>query len=381
MRAFNKLVKGDRFLTTYWGGQFTNSNASARRFNVTPGPLVSGNYRDPNPWSYDITSVRFEYGKVTVTYPTWGGVQDIYVGYNDGANDPWSPDWSDTRNANYNRALERLNSKVRGDLDLGVSLAEFGQTKRMIANLAKVSNYAHVSGFGSGRDLANGWLQWQYGWKPLMSDVFDAANEGFNICLNQIKKISGTASSRLTGCGWTPEGLIYLEPWLTFAEGAGKTGCRICITCELPGATLDRWSSLNPVSLAWELTPYSFVVDWFYDVGSYLRAFETALLYQVRFKTGYFSEIYGYDGVEWTGYQKHDHPFPSNPPHITENFGMTKSIKRRRFLRTKLVTYPFPRPPSLKADLGAERLLSLASLLGQLVGTGVTRGGNIPRLR
>jgi hypothetical protein len=123
------------------------------------------------------------------------------------------------------------------------------------------------------------------------------------------------------------------------------------------------------------------VVDWFYDVGSYLRAFETALLYQVRFKTGYFSEIYGYDGVEWTGYQKHDHPFPSNPPHITENFGMTKSIKRRRFLRTKLVTYPFPRPPSLKADLGAERLLSLASLLGQLVGTGVTRGGNIPRLR
>lgn len=380
MRALNTRYYGDLITYHYDGRITTRHDGSARRAEVVPGPVIKGNFRDPYPWHYDNIYCKFENGTVVVDYYTWK-VKDILMGYNPGANDPWSPKWSDTRNTNYNRALERLNSKVRGDLDLGVSLAEFGQVKRMVKSTAAMVNFAKLSGFGSGRDLANGWLQWQYGWKPLMQDVFDAADEGFTIALHQIRNISASAKTRLTGTGRTPEGIIFLYPWYTIAEGSGKSGCRIHVRLDLPGATLDRWSSLNPVSLAWELTPYSFVVDWVYDIGSTLRAAETAFLYGSRFIRGYVSEIYAYDGSESTGYQVIANP-TGNPPKNVENLGMTKSIKRRQFNRSILSSYPFPRAPSFKVSLGSERLLSLASLMAQMIGSKYTRGdkANLPRV-
>lgn len=374
MQAQKTLALGDQVYTSYQTGVHTRHDGSMRRFELQHGPVIKGNFKSPYPWSYSITYAKFETGTVQVTY-LYGPNRyyDTWAGFNPGANDPWSPKWSDTRQANFNQALDRLNEKVRGSLDLGVSLAEIGQTKRMFQSVGKMANWANLSGFGTGRDLANGWLQWQYGWRPLMQDVFDAANEGLNIALHQIRNLSASGKSRLKGSGPTPEGLIYLIPWYTIAEGSGKSACRIHITIDLPGATLDRWSSLNPVSLAWELTPYSFVVDWVYDVGSALRACETAFLYERYFKSGYVSELFAYDGSESTGYQRKPNP-AGNPPTIYENFGMTKSIKRREFNRSVLSHYPFPYLPQFKVKLGAERLLSLASLLGQKIGSPMTRG-------
>jgi hypothetical protein len=121
------------------------------------------------------------------------------------------------------------------------------------------------------------------------------------------------------------------------------------------------------VSLGWELIPYSFVVDWFIDVGSYLRNLETALLFGTIFKSGFVSELYAVDLV--------DDYLPSFLINTKQTdtatwWLLTKATSRRRyreFYRTKLTSYPFPRKPTFKVDLGSQRLLSAASLLRQIL--------------
>ena len=124
---------------------------------------------------------------------------------------------------------------------------------------------------------------------------------------------------------------------------------------------MARWTSLNPVSIAWELTPYSFVVDWFYDLGGYLRNLETGLLYNTRFKSGYKSELYLWESDEIA---------PMGGTHaVGDNSWRIQACKQRtrrvQFYRTKLTSYPLPHLPRLDAKLGSSRLLSAASLLTQ----------------
>lgn len=368
MMAANSFSYGDNKITTYWGGVFNRTDGSRGSHLVTPGPIVHGNHRDPNGWSYNVKTIRWDSGTATTTYPTWGYVKDVESGYIPGQLQPAYPSWDQSlRDYLYNAALEKVNAKVRGDLDLGVTLAEAGQTRKMLKSIAAMRNFAAASGFGTTKDLANGWLQWKYGWKPLMSDLFGVLNESLNICMATIRRVSGSAAMPLEAPGDHYPGVVAGGAyWTAKNSGAGKMTCRIVLEIEMPGATLDRWSSLNPVSLAWELTPYSFVIDWVYDVGSFLRAAETALLYDSRFKSGYVSELFVYDGRTEIKSPVISAPY-SNPPYEIIASGFGSSVRRRQFVRTKLGGYPLPRQPSFKVALGSERLLTLASLLRQLL--------------
>jgi hypothetical protein len=341
-----------------------------------PGAIVHGNFHDPNAWSYTIWEQRnwvgshkveaWSYvhigGGVYVMRKNWTKTTTGDYGQGDGPENGLPAYDQDLL---YNIALNRLNERVRGELDLGVGLAEAGQTIRMIRALSRVRDYSRSSGFGSGRDLANGWLQWQYGWRPLMTDVFGAANEALNIVLKTLKKCTGSANLPLTP-KTNQSRYIFNQARKVICKGSGKASCRIVCVIELPGATLDRWSTLNPIGLGWELVPYSFIVDWFFDVGSFLRNAETALLYSARFVSGYVSELYAWDGQETA-------PYKTYRTGVWDNYNdhfydeARASIRYRKFKRSKLLTYPFPRAPSFRCDLGSQQLLSLAAILRQLL--------------
>jgi hypothetical protein len=123
------------------------------------------------------------------------------------------------------------------------------------------------------------------------------------------------------------------------------------------------------VSLAWELIPYSFVVDWFVDVGSYLRNLETALLYRKFVTSGYVSELYAFEGSE-VGINKAN-GYAIGSGKSNENWArflnVKAKIRRVQFARTKLSSYPLPRLPTFKVALGSQRLFSAAALLRQLL--------------
>jgi len=237
----------------------------------------------------------------------------------------------------------------------------------MLKRIADIRNYANYSGFGTGRDLVNGWLEWKYGWKPLMGDLFGILDESIRQKLNTIQRIRASAKRPLNGLGKIQR-YIHKNSWDVISAGSGIQSCRMSMVIEIRGGfALDRWSSLNPVSVTWELIPYSFVVDWFYDVGSYLRNLETGLLYNSLFKSGYYSELYAYEGTETAIQGQRINYLGNNPPKIEMCEYARSSIKYIEFYRTKMVSYPLPRPPVFQADLGSEQLFTLAGLLSQMI--------------
>jgi len=345
---------------------------------VTPGSLIKGARNEDHPWQYSITALRGWKGSGR----TWNSdpqyINLVWTEISGALNGPvdWPLPPIETSDL-YNQALERLNAKARGTLDLSVSLAEGGQTKKMFSSVAKTLNHAlHWRNYVKKRfapknlrewvrdgsaGAANGWLQWTYGWKPLLGDVFQSLDERQRIVFNKVEKLKGRASfNREVDF----EKYIGIEPVtspgsLVSVSGVNKQAVTICVKISTrDGTDISRWSSLNPISIAYELTPYSFVVDWFFDVGSYLRNLETGLLYGSRFMGGYVSTLV---------VQKTDGTAAGRAVDGALLRSATAWKDRITFNRDMLTSYPLPQRPSFKADLGSGRMLSAAALLRQLL--------------
>lgn len=351
-------------ITTY--SNYPPSSDLGRRaeWYVTSSGIVHGDFRSYNPWGYTVHDKYHFTGTKRLQYRigqmNWWETKGAFGFESD---PPFYPDWN--RALVYNLALEKLNSKVRGGLDLSIALAEAGTTVRMIKSVKKFTDFARGRGLGSTKDLANGWLQYTYGWKPLMSDIFAVANESVNIVLGTIQRVHARVRLPLTVDAKKRRSqianLTAATAVTTNVRGDGGQSCTIVLELDVPSFDLARWTSLNPVSIGWELIPYSFVVDWFYDVGSYLRGLETALLYSTRFRSGYVSELYAYDGEEWV-----KEPLAQDFGSYYYSLDVKASVRRREFVRAVLSSYPFPRKPTFEVDLNWKRLVSAGSLLRQL---------------
>ena len=263
---------------------FTRTTIDAGSTRVFPGPLVKGNMKNPNNWSYSVAErkalIRSK-ESYWINMPWNGKLTSRNIGFSD-LSDSDMPNSAWNRDLVYNSCLSKLNELARGNLDLSVSLAELASTKRMIAGISKTLRFAGgYRGRGGTKEIANGWLEFNLGWRPLLSDVFQSADESVRVVLNKIQKFSASVTLPIK------EDYIQTSFQLPMRrEGNGKQSCRITLTLDVPSFDLSRWTSLNPVSLAWELVPMSFVVDWFFDIGSYLRNLETGLLYNTRFRSG-----------------------------------------------------------------------------------------------
>jgi hypothetical protein len=328
--------------------------------------VIQGDGRNPYPWSYTVNDFVRPFGKkssfangtVAVPYKVERGA--LGVG---GENEkPFDPSW-DQRTIVYNQALSNLNELTRGSLDLAVDLAELGSTRRMIRELGKVSRLASsVRDLWSGSALANGWLEFQYGWRPLMGTIFGLADESVRYVLNNVTTYRASSLAKEDRVDSVSQ-FVYSNNIPMTRRLKRKQACSVSVTMDVQGFDLARFSSLNPVSLAWELIPYSFVVDWFVDVGSYIRNLETGLLYNQAFRSGYASELHAADVLQTCSLAVVK---PFTERYMYENITMKR--RKREFVRTVFGSYPLPRIPSVKADLGSTQLLSAASLLRVLLG-------------
>lgn len=123
-----------------------------------------------------------------------------------------------------------------------------------------------------GKAAANRWLEYQYGWRPLMSDIY-ATSTLLDDQAKRRKIITGKGSH---SSGVSPtytfpqvnDGLMYVIPNLT--SGAF---CRV--DWEVSNAVasqLNRLGLTNILEIGWELVPFSFVIDWVAPIGDYLAA-------------------------------------------------------------------------------------------------------------
>jgi len=335
---------------------------------------VDGNRRNPNPHRFRVK--RIDYGG-GVTYAgnsrnntTISGTQALAL--------PLSATFTDLKNYTYNKCLSKIYEKIRGETDLSVDAFQARQagvmlnqrfkqgrdvfmTKAPKALLAIADLYKRMRR-SNPRDWGSLRLEWVYGWKPLAGSIYGAAE---NMILASAKSSSGVSGHpiRVTSS--------ETSDWRVIKVDAAPTGdprtteiekifqCRITGFWALTTGGLNSvagYTSLNPVSIAWELVPYSFVADWFVDIGGYLRNLESSLLYNSDFTGGYSTE------------RSKETLRESQSGGYTEySVSVKGSTVTKEFQRKVLTTSPSPRPPSFNPKLGTERLINAASLLSQML--------------
>ena len=271
-----------------------------------------------------------------------------------------TPDW----NRHYNTALSRLYEKIRGELDLSIAVAEMHQTKALLGSLHKLETYVVKGGpwWKNGlKGAGKNWLAAHLGWTPLLQDIFGAADEFTNhLYSGMFLKIRASSKEKFDASQFIiSSGPVSQKRNPSFLEG--KQG--VMFNCAYdPGAGFDisRWSSLNPVSIAWELMPYSFVVDYVYDIGSYLRSLETSCLMSARFFSGYYTQLYAVD-VEDRLRGVFNRTSPSN----YQVLDVMSSAHYSKFNRVPFSSAPLPRAPSFVVPTSWQKLLTVAGLLAQ----------------
>lgn len=113
-------------------------------------------------------------------------------------------------------------------------------------------------------DIAGTHLTLVYGWLPLLSDLH-AASVALEVLANPPRR-----SSVVVVRGKTLMLDGSQSPTLYTCDGPKSISRRIQYRMTEELSTARSLGLLDPVSIAWELVPYSFVVDWFVPIGTYL---------------------------------------------------------------------------------------------------------------
>lgn len=121
----------------------------------------------------------------------------------------------------------------------------------------------------SGRTASERWLELQYGWYPLLSDIYSAGQ----ILQNgvQRKQYLIYATRQISA-----NGAITKAPW----SGSVECTYRCKLVYSVSSRDLDalaRFGFINPAEVAWALMPYSFVIDWFLPIGALLEAYSATV--------------------------------------------------------------------------------------------------------
>lgn len=207
-----------------------------------------------------------------------------------------------------------------------------------------------------GLAAANGWLELTYGWKPLISSAYDIARSVSNGLTNTEGQITARASH--THCisqGFDDDlGSMFVRSTGTMTV-ISRVGVVLHAQVISPvKRKLQAMGLLNPASVAWELVPYSFVVDWFIPVGDWIDSFTSLAGLKVE----------GSASVKTTGitvWKGH-----GLSPLYTYNGYSDCSEKIRRFeRRVPIVVSPRYSSADVGIKLGATRLTSALALLTQ----------------
>jgi hypothetical protein len=278
-------------------------------------------------------------------------------------------------------ALNRLYDKLKQHTsNLAIDLAELNKTHDTVKSLcdrvvgiakaARIKNIPRfvkrISSKGSIRKretrqqawdvtMSKTWLEYQYGWRPLLSTIFDVAK--FQSTKAKRFRVGGSAKLQVRS--------NFKDYPISNGLPARGTYHRVSICkieCDLqvidPTAfDITRITSLNPIAIAWEKVPYSFVVDWFIDIGGYMSNLEASFGVGLKFVRGYRTEVNVFNST-------------SIVPSGTGSFYGVKALtdlkstaylaKKRRVILNDL---PRPELPAFNPKLGWQRLLSTAALL------------------
>lgn len=284
----------------------------------------------------------------------------------------------------YNNAISKLYDQLRSsDLNLALTIGERKESARMIrkaleatASVVQMARKVRKQLVTNPSLLAsNLWLQYKYGWLPLYNDVY-AATE-FHYHLFSERKFEAKAARNVEWSSKSPWSSMAGELPLKHKHGQR---CQLIVyagVADSDAYNLSRITSLNPLSIAWELVPFSFVADWFVDIGGYLANMEASLGTGLSFKRGMVTEVAYLEtrspgtSWEWWGTTKYSSTWWENRyvrSYVPKDENWCRKVTKTR---TVLGNFPRPRFPVFKVSLGSQRIISAAALVRQCLLGGI----------
>lgn len=206
------------------------------------------------------------------------------------------------RNEAVTKALNKIADQKA---NLGEDLATFKQTMELLKNPvgSLIGSLRYVRSrpdfrtflFDSARSLrkksvtsriAEEYLKYVYGWKPLMADIFGivelAKSQGAKPLLLHA---SGKSSQTIQNpAGTIDDASFNATTDISAIDLKSTVRCNLWARVDPNYAglrSLNQLGLVNPLALAWELMTFSFVIDWLIPIGPVLNALSapTGLLF------------------------------------------------------------------------------------------------------
>lgn len=262
------------------------------------------------------------------------------------------------------RAVVKALNKLKDQkVNLAVALAERAETAELLVNtLAGLTKAANSLRRGDMRGVAKGlglrkvpkgprgekffdkWLEYQYGWDPLLQDVYGAVSALHQADQDDPKRYTVTVSARVKDSNESRRTVTSSGGWKTYSEYKTLEGAFVRLDYYLENPFLASLSALgitNPALVVWERVPSSFMIDWVIPIGNYLSAFDATLGY--KFRAGSLSRLFR---GEWSADLL---PFQGNrPPGSVGPVWGHAQVSQMRLDRTIYGSSPLPRIPSFK---------------------------------
>jgi hypothetical protein len=399
VRDYNVSYPGTQYLVDSSGNTTTITNAGARRGNRVSNDVrrlkPRGMWVPPTSYSVSELHEHQAYGNTRNWTKPWPGNPPLgetrtygylFNGFPNTAGmrsqQPFSARINeDASNDMATRTLAKARNRLKAsNVNLGMAWAERRQVSSQILGTARDL----ASAFSAlkkgrwkkcckklriqqvkpvGRGLASQWLGYQYGWKPLLSDI-----HGSVLALEKAEKdnwmVTVKASSREKRTVYGREGAdTYAAACI--ADHVQSRGCFVRIDA-VPGnsavATAASLGLTNPLQIAWELVPFSFVVDWFLPVGDYLNQFDSLLGWDIR---GYSMSSFNKTDWKWTGINTQVDS-GGYTWHYERNFVAKRQVMS--LTRTASLTVPFPFFPVIKDPVSKGHVANALALLVQAFG-------------
>lgn len=316
----------------------------------------------------------------------------------------FSPRQADAYNAALSVLLNRLKAK---DWNTVVFGAELGKSFAMITNSA-TKLYATIKALKRGRlgdaysalgiqpprragragrrrypkpksvreNAQSYWLELQMGWKPVLSDLDNAAKAIADYVVKtppNLCKVTGRG-----GVEWvqrTPiAGGTQFYPGSTHDKHSGE--CQLVLYYTFSDRTIasaKKFGLTTVLPTIWELVPLSWVVDYVIGIGDFL---ENLTAYQgLEFKSGCVTHLYrlerrsGQSGKGMYTETKSYYGETSYVSAFSTASGWTYTESHFSMNRSVMTSFPYPRWPKVNLDFHGERgvvkTLNLLALFGQ----------------
>jgi len=260
-------------------------------------PKISG-YRAPSNWYTVVFRTQISDGRIIWYYPpsnetwsasgkltSWGSTESVAITKLD-------PSLADD-------VLRKvLSQMLEDDVAFNAFLLQGKQSLKMVANLAtglahgvdnlmtaefkkpkSFKKFLANAGDEAVSKFSGKYLEYLYGWKPLADDVenaFQAMLDGytgpdqkrFRLSVRKSKQQKHTVTIECRASAyWTSE-------WWWAQDLLKVNRAKVVLHYSFPSQAGEMLPTMTPFGTAWELAPWSFVVDWFVPVGDWIGAME-----------------------------------------------------------------------------------------------------------